>query len=116
MANFDDHIPTFNDLHFDHLNEGRGFRAHYTFPNGYSISVVAGQYYYSEPRLDLQSAQDYISYEMAVLDPEGEFATKEFSLGTAFTDDVVGWMNRDEISDLMTRIFLKDKLDKTKFI
>jgi|688.fasta_scaffold1051122_1 hypothetical protein len=110
--NTDDHIPTFNDLKFERHPSGTGFMARHTFPNNYSISVVCGEFFYSSPRVDLPRGHDYESFEIAVLDPEGEFSTRDFSHDVQYQDDVAGWQTQDDISDLMTRIFLKDKLDR----
>lgn len=108
----DQHIPTFNDLEFRKHPAGTGFAASHIFPNGYSISVVCGENFYSEPRVNLPTAHDYHSFEVAVFDPENEFVTREFSRDVYNDYDVAGYQSRDDVSDLMTRIFLKDKLDR----
>ena len=69
-------------------------RAKYTFDNGLTLSVVAGenQGYYGNGKT---------SFEVAVLDQENKFMTKEFE--NSF-DDVLGWQTPDQITKLITKI------------
>lgn len=104
------HIPTFNDLTFTNHPLGDGFRAELIMPNNYAISVVCGKYYYCQPKETLNSADIYETYEVAVLDPEGEFCTGEFTHESQ--QEIAGWQTQDDISDIMTRVFLRDKLNR----
>jgi len=69
-------------------------KAKYTFENGFTLSVVAGenQGYYGNGET---------SFEVAVLDQENKFITKEFE--DSF-DDVLGWQTTDQITNMITKI------------
>jgi len=89
----------FTDIIFTPHPHG-GVKSRTFFPNGYELSVVAGQFAYSTPRVDLDSANDYEAFEIAVFDQDGEFITGQFG----FDDDVAGWRTREEIETLMKTI------------
>lgn len=72
------------------------------FDNGFELSIVAGPHKYSLPTYESNSPDDFSSFEIAVFDPQGNWATKEFF--PDHHDDVVGWLSRDEINDLMLLI------------
>ena len=69
-------------------------KAKYTFANGFTLSVVAGenQGYYGNGKT---------SFEVAVLDQGNKFITKEFE--NSF-DDVLGWQTTDQITNMITKI------------
>ncbi len=80
-----------------------GWKSRTFFPNGFELSVVAGESMYCSPRKNLESPYDYECYEIAVFDSDGEFCTKQF-LGDGYADDVLGWQTREEIESLMKTI------------
>lgn len=71
------------------------------FKNGYSMSVIAGVMAYCNPRESLEDPQSYNTYEIAIFDEDGDWATKRF---TDEDDDVCGWLTRDEINALMKKV------------
>lgn len=94
----------FKDLKFEPRDFG-GVGAKHTFDNGITISVQASQFNYSTPKEDLTSSDDFVSFEVAMWDEDGEWATKD--LVPDHDDDVLGWQDRDEINTLMNKIQTK---------
>jgi hypothetical protein len=88
---------TFNDLIFnDHFG---GINASHAFDNGWAISVSAGKMPYSTPRENHQHAHNYSSFEVAVFNPQGEFAINEILKDKLW--DVAGWQGRDDIDNII---------------
>jgi len=79
-----------------------GFRSVTHFQNGLKLSVSAGEGIYCTPNENLTSINQYLSFELGIVDAERNWVTKEFFPG--HNDDVVGWQSRDDINDLMERI------------
>jgi len=96
---------SFSDLSFQKRADGAHFSN--TEINGYKLSVVAGNMMYSEPRINLESVDDYVTFECAVL-YKGEFVTEQFV--TNINDDVVGYMTRDDIGSLIHAIETGQKI------
>ena len=92
-------MKVFKDLVFKKKEFGGGITAKAEFKNGFTISVIAGDLAYSTPREDLNSPDDFVSFEIAVFDPQGNWATKEFF--PDHHDDVLGWQSRGQINALM---------------
>jgi hypothetical protein len=88
---------TFKNLPFLVKHFG-GINAVYEFKNGWKISVSAGEFPYSYPRENFGNPEGYSSFEVAVIDNNDDFATKRI---TDSDDDVLGWMSRDEINELI---------------
>ena len=91
----------FNDIKFGTHPNGRGIQGKLKV-NGFTLSVVAGSFMHSIPREDLNSPDDFSSFEIAVFDSNGDWATQTFfpDLG----DDVKGWVDRDEITELIGKL------------
>ena len=91
----------FNDIKFGTHPTGRGIQGKLKV-NGFTLSVIAGTSAYSTPREDLNSPDDFSSFEIAVFDSNGDWATETFfpDLG----DDVKGWVDRDEITELIGKL------------
>ena len=53
-------------------------------------------------KLYLKLIEEYESFEIAILDNNNEWATKEILPGAE--DDVVGWLSPDNISEIMNAI------------
>jgi hypothetical protein len=84
-------MKTFNDLDFNpHPNGMGGVQARIPFPNGYGASVVCNPFSYGG-REGL--------YEIAVLNSEGRI-----TYGTPITDDVIGYLNETEVTDILKQI------------
>jgi len=94
-------MKVFKDLVFKKGFAG-GVGAKMNFDNGFSISVIAGKMAYSTPREDKNSPDDFVSFEVAVFAPNGDWATKQFIPDSH--DDVVGWQDRGQINALMLLI------------
>ena len=91
----------FTDLKFEPHPRG-GFGSH-TEINGHVLSVQCGQRNYCDPREDLDSPEDYASFEIAIWEATGdrEWCTQRF---TDTDDDVMGWVSREEIEKIIENI------------
>lgn len=86
---------------FDNIEWGshfKGFRGVLSINKFYKLSVVCGKYYYCSPREKLANFTNYDSYEVAVLDFENDFCTKDF---VDCDDDVLGGKTKEEINALI---------------
>lgn len=72
---------------------GMGTQAKVFFPNGYGASVVRGPYTYG-------GSKGF--YELAVL--KGTEAGFDLTYDTPITDDVVGYLTADDVTDLLAKI------------
>ena len=88
----------FKDLKFESRQFG-GVGATHTFDNGNTISIIGGKGAYSTPREDLSSPDEYMNFEVALLDKDGEWITRLVIPGSA--DDVIGWQSREQINSIM---------------
>lgn len=85
-------MKTFNDLEFRHsFTSGEISRLH--FGNGYGVSVVRGPHTYG--------GEDGL-FELAVIDS----TTDEITYDTPITDDVVGYLTPEGVTQLMAEIQL----------
>jgi len=78
----------FHNIIFKREDGLGGFRSTTHFQNGLKLSV--------------SGINQFLSFEIGIFDSDGEWVTKEFF--PDHNDDVVGWLSRDEINDLMDRI------------
>jgi hypothetical protein len=84
-------MVTFQDLEFHELgDEGYGIRASIKFDNGYSASVIRTKGSYG-------GAAGL--YELAVLDSTGDMV-----YDTPITDDVLGYLNEDDVTKALKQI------------
>ena len=93
-------MTTFKDLKFEKKWNGVG--SHHTFDNGITLSVQAGIGIYSTPRENHSSAEDYSSFEIAMWDKDGEWVTQDIVPG--HNDDVVGYVSRENIDEIISLI------------
>jgi hypothetical protein len=93
-------MKVFKDLEWRSWQDG--VAATQKFDNGFELSIVAGPLKYSTPREDKDSPDDFSAFEVAVFDPQGNWATKEFF--PDHHDDVLGWQDRGQINALMLLI------------
>ena len=92
-------MTQFKDLIFkDHHHM---INAHHVFDNNWEISVSAGVGAYSTPREDLKNQESFSSFEIAIFNPKGDFATGEV---LQIDDDVVGWQGREDINNIIEMI------------
>lgn len=73
----------------EHKRNG-GVRKVYKFPNGYGASVICSPYSYGG---------DVGLWEIAVLDEDYRLTYK-----TPITDDVIGYLNDDEVIEVLNKI------------
>ena len=78
-----------------------GINATHTFENNWEISVAAGRMPYSSPREDGLDSTQFSSFEVAVFDPHGNFATGQL---LQIDDDVAGWQGREDINNIIEMI------------
>ena len=84
-------LKTFDDLEFEGMDTFyNGVKSRMFFDNGYGISVVQHDYSYGG-KLG--------KYEIAVLNSDGDLV-----YDTKVTNDVVGYLTPDEVSDYMIQI------------
>jgi hypothetical protein len=86
-------MKKFEDLKFKKI-EGNpfqtGVKSRMMFENGFGVSVVSHTYSYG--------GKDGL-FEIAVLDKKGELTYK-----TPVTNDVVGYLNPDEVTEIMEQV------------
>jgi hypothetical protein len=105
-------MKKFNDLVFQ-VSIGGGVAAVEEFDNGLVLSVVAGRIAYSTPREDDLDSSQYSSFEVAILDSDGEFVTRDILQidNLQIDSDVLGWQGREEINNIMEIIQLKNIIE-----
>lgn len=82
-------MKTFKDLQFGPHKVGVGTHAQMYFDNGYGVSVVCGELFYSNG-ID--------TYEVAILH------NGYITYSTDITSDVLGDQTADEVSEIMRRV------------
>ena len=84
-------MKTFNDIIFktNPMGEDFGIVSRTQFDNGYEVSVVKSQYTYGG---------DKGLYELAV------FKDGEITYATPITDDVIGYLRPEDVTDVMAKI------------
>ena len=81
---------TFNDLEFKaHEAIGFGLHARIDFSNGYGVSVVTGEYAFTD---------DAHPYELAV------FKDGNICYDTPITNDVIGYLTEDDVTEIMKKV------------
>ena len=91
---------TFDDINFT-PHECGGIKGKLKV-NEHTVSVLGGFGFYSEPRENLTTPNDFDAFEVAVFAPNGDWATQVFF--PDIHDDVIGWQTRDEINELIKKI------------
>lgn len=84
---------TFENLTFEPHSFMPGSHARLFFPNGYGISVVLGEDFYS-------NGKD--TYEVAVLIGNSKHSRIDYE--TPITDDVIGNCTKDQVTEIMKKI------------
>ena len=93
-------MTTFNDLIFNDHGDYM-INAHHVFDNNWEISVSAGSGNYCTPRESNLDSSAYSSFEVAIFNPNGDFATSEV---LQIDDNVVGWQGREDINNIIEMI------------
>ena len=85
-------MKKFEDLEFDKLTDPfmSGVRSRMMFENGFGVSVVSHTYSYG--------GKDGL-FEIAVLDEDGAL-----TYNTPVTNDEIGYLNPDEVTDIMEQV------------
>ena len=85
-------MKKFEDLDFIKLDDGfmKGVKCRMMFENGFGVSVVSHTYSYG--------GKDGL-FEIAVLDEDGCL-----TYNTPVTNDVVGYLNPDEVTEIMEQV------------
>jgi hypothetical protein len=84
-------MKTFKDLEFiPHSTGMGGVMSRIVFDNGYGASIVCTPHTYGG---------DKGLYEIAVLDTEGKL-----TYSTSVTDDVIGYLRPEDVTDVMEKI------------
>lgn len=82
-------MKSFKDIEFEEVDHLQGVCGRLHFENGYGVSVVKHKYSYGGPQG---------LYELAVLHND------EITYDTPITDDVIGYLRVDEVTDIMHRV------------
>jgi|TARA_R110000803_G_scaffold113389_3_gene181742 hypothetical protein len=92
-------MTQFKDLIFkDHTYM---INAHHVFDNDWEISVSAGNGIYCSPKKNLKNQESFSSFEIAIFNEKGEYATGEV---LQIDNDVVGWQGREDINNIIEMI------------
>lgn len=86
-------MKTFEDLNFKYINDSpyqTGKKSRMSFENGYGVSVVSHTHSYG--------GKDGL-FEVAVLD-----SNDEITYDTSVTNDVIGYLTEEEVSELMVEV------------
>ena len=85
-------MKKFEDLEFIKLDDGfmKGVQCRMMFENGFGVSVVSHTYSYG--------GKDGL-FEVAVLGKDGDL-----TYDTPVTNDVVGYLNPDEVTEIMEQV------------
>lgn len=94
-------MKTFNDIQF-FPSMGGTLKSLTKFDNGFELSVIAGQFAYSTPRENNNDPDFFSKFEIAIMDDEGNFVTRDFFQDA--DDDVLGWQSRADINTIMLLI------------
>lgn len=82
----------FSDLKWEN-HPYSGQKARHFFANGYGISVLTGNLFYSD------GFHAYHGYELAILDKDGELVYGELTNG-----DVLGYLTKDEVVEVARQV------------
>ena len=75
--------------------------AHHVFDNDWEISVSAGVIQYCTPKEYLKDSKMFSSFEIAIFNSNGDFATKDVLQSDG---DVIGWQGREDINNIIKMI------------
>ena len=80
---------------------GKGWRAFFPSKSGkFQVSVVAGEYFYSSPRKDIETT-GYKSVEVAIFDESNDFIKpKEIEHIVQSNDDVFGFVPVENVQKI----------------
>lgn len=94
-------MARFEDIKFSKHNGFNGIHGTYSFENGVTIAVTAGEYAYSIPRMNLSHPSQYRCFEVMVADRYGNVIVEEFLPGIT---GILSNASEDDITSLMQLI------------
>jgi hypothetical protein len=83
-------VKTFADLKFEKRKHGMGQQAKMQFDNGFGVSVLLGDMFYSN---------GVDTYEVGILDKAGDL-----TYSSGITEDVIGRVSSDEVTKIMKQV------------
>lgn len=92
---------TIDDLKFTPQSHG-GIGATLKTKSKVTISIQAGEFVYSTPRLNGYNPDDYTYFEVALINTKGDFITDQFI--DCGGDEVAGWVSRDVIDNIIYQL------------
>ena len=93
-------MASFKDIKFSKHSTFKGIHGTYSFNNGITIAVIAGEYARSIPRMNLSHESQYRGFEVLVVDRYGNTIINDLPLGP----HVLSNATPEEITSLMESI------------
>jgi hypothetical protein len=94
-------MVTIDDLRFTKQSHG-GIGAALKTKCKVTISIQAGESVYSTPRKNGYNADEYILFEVALINYKGDFITDQFI--NCGEDKVAGWVSRSVINNIIYQL------------
>jgi hypothetical protein len=94
-------VKEFKDLVFE--EQGHGGLGSSTKIGEHTLSVQCGKFVYSSPREDASVTTSFSSFEVAVIDSDGDFVTEKF-IDDSEEGGVAGWVTRDTINQVINQL------------
>jgi len=94
-------VKEFKDLVFE--EQGHGGLGSSTKIGEHTLSVQCGKFVYCNPREDKPSENMFSSFEVAVIDSDGDFVTEKF-IDDSEEGGVAGWVTRDTINQVINQL------------
>jgi len=91
-------MKTFKDIDFQPHSVGDGLSGKIFFDNGYGVSVV--RFKINDRYSSYTNNED--EWELAIL--FGNEKEWELTYNTPITNDVIGWISEDEVTDIMRQV------------
>ncbi len=94
-------VKVFEDLVFERqIHGGLGSS---TKVGDHTLSIQCGKFVYSSPREDSTVTTAFSSFEVAVINSDGDFVTEKF-IDEAEDGGVAGWVERDTINQVINKL------------
>jgi hypothetical protein len=94
-------MVTIDDLKFTKQSHG-GIGTAFKTRSKVTISIQAGEYVYSTPRSNEYNPDEYILFEVALINYKGDFITDKFI--NCGEDKVAGWVSRSVINNIIYQL------------
>ena len=91
-------MKTFKDIDFQPHSVGEGLQGKLFFNNGYGVSVV--RFKIGDRYSSYTNNED--EWELAIL--FGNEKEWELTYNTPITNDVIGWLSEDKVTDIMKKV------------